>query len=138
MDYNKNKLKIFWAYIYPHRGAFALDMGLSLAVAAVDLIFPYVTRGAMNRLLPNHLFRAFFITMAILFASYLLRAWFQYMITIIGHEMGTQVEADMRRDVFTHMQTLSFSFFDRNRTGVLLARVTNDLFEIVEARFRGQ
>ena len=136
-DFNRSKLAVFASYIYPHRGAFALDMCLSLAVALVDLAFPYVTRHTMNTLLPQKLFTAFFSVMAILFAAYLLRAWFQYLITIVGHRMGTLVEADMRRDVFTHMQSLSFSFFDRNRTGVLMARVTSDLFEIVELAHHG-
>ena len=186
IDYSKSKLSIFAAYIRPHRRAFALDMGLSLAVAVVllgllsrtmdwpeeawdralaenvkpafleinrrafaldmglslavavvDLVFPYVTRQTMNRLLPERLFTVFFAVMGILFAAYLLRALFQYLITIIGHRMGTLVEADMRHDVFMHMQELSFSFFDRNRTGVLLARATNDLFEIVELAHHG-
>ena len=137
IDYSKSKLSIFAAYIRPHKAAFALDMGLALAVAVVDLIFPYVSRKAMNTLLPEKLFTTFFIVMGLLFASYLLRAWFQYLIIVVGHRMGTLVEADMRRDLFVHMQTLSFSFFDRNRTGVLLARVTNDLFEIVELAHHG-
>ena len=137
IDFNRPKLAVFASYIYPHRGAFALDMCLSLAVALVDLAFPYVTRHTMNTLLPQKLFTAFFSVMAILFAAYLLRAWFQYLITIVGHRMGTLVEADMRRDVFTHMQSLSFSFFDRNRTGVLMTRVTSDLFEIVELAHHG-
>ena len=137
IDFNRSKLAVFASYIYPHRGAFALDMCLSLAVALVDLAFPYVTRHTMNTLLPQKHFTAFFSVMAILFAAYLLRAWFQYLITIVGHRMGTLVEADMRRDVFTHMQSLSFSFFDRNRTGVLMARVTSDLFEIVELAHHG-
>ena len=137
IDFNRSKLAVFASYIYPHRGAFALDMCLSLAVALVDLAFPYVTRHTMNTLLPQKLFTAFFSVMAILFAAYLLRAWFQYLITIVGHRMGTLVEVDMRRDVFTHMQSLSFSCFDRNRTGVLMARVTSDLFEIVELAHHG-
>ena len=137
IDFSRSKLSIFASYIRPHSGAFALDMGLSLAVALVDLAFPYITRQSMNRLLPQGLFSVFFAVMAVLLASYLLRAWFQYLITIVGHRMGTLVEADMRRDVFTHMQSLSFSFFDRNRTGVLIARVTSDLFEIVELAHHG-
>ena len=137
IDYNKSKLSVFCAYIAAHKTDFIKDMALSLAVALVDLAFPYVTRHAMNMLLPGRLFTLFFAVMAILFAAYLLRAWFQYLVTVIGHRMGTLVEADMRRDVFTHMQALSFSFFDRNRTGVLLARVTNDLFEIVELAHHG-
>ena len=112
-------------------------MMLSLFMALVDLTFPYLTRHSMNTLLPEKKFMVFFVVMGALFISYLLRAWFQYLITIIGHRMGTLVEADMRRDVFTHIQTLSFSFFDKNRTGVLMARVTNDLFEIVELAHHG-
>ena len=137
IDFNRSKLSVFAAYIRPHREAFAVDMGLSVAVALVDLIFPLVSRWSMQALLPQGLFRAFFSVMSIVFLAYLLRAWFMYLVTVIGHRMGTMVEADMRRDVFMHMQDLSYSFFDRNRTGVLLGRVTNDLFEIVELAHHG-
>ena len=137
IDYDKSKLSIFAAYIRPHKAAFLLDMILSLFMALVDLVFPYLTRHSMNTLLPEKKFMVFFIIMAVLFVSYLLRAWFQYLITIVGHRMGTLVEADMRRDLFTHIQTLSYSFFDKNRTGVLMARVTSDLFEIVELAHHG-
>ena len=137
IDFNRSKLSVFAAYIRPHRKAFVVDMGLSVAVALVDLIFPLVSRWSMQALLPQGLFRAFFSAMSIVFLAYLLRAWFMYLVTVIGHRMGTMVEADMRRDVFMHMQDLSYSFFDRNRTGVLLGRVTNDLFEIVELAHHG-
>ena len=137
IDFNHSKLSVFAAYIRPHREAFAVDMGLSVAVALVDLIFPLVSRWSMQALLPQGLFRAFFSVMSIVFLAYLLRAWFMYLVTVSGHRMGTMVEADMRRDVFMHMQDLSYSFFDRNRTGVLLGRVTNDLFEIVELAHHG-
>jgi ATP-binding cassette subfamily B protein len=136
-DYSKSKLAIFASYIKPHSRAFATDMALSVGVALVDLVFPYVSRWSMRTLLPEGLFKAFFAVMAIMFAAYILRAVCQYFVTVIGHRMGTLVEADMRRDVFSHMQELSYSFFDRNRTGVLLARVTNDLFEIVELAHHG-
>ena len=99
----KSKLSIFAAYIRPHKAAFVLDMMLSLFMALVDLTFPYLTRHSMNTLLPEKKFMVFFVVMGALFISYLLRAWFQYLITIIGHRMGTLVEADMRRDVFTHI-----------------------------------
>ena len=137
IDFNRSKLSVFAEYIRPHRKAFVVDMGLSVAVALVDLIFPLVSRWSMQALLPQGLFRAFFSVMSIVFLAYLLRAWFMYLVTVIGHRMGTMVEADMRRDVFMHMQDLSYSFFDRNRTGVLLGRVTNDLFEIVELAHHG-
>ncbi len=137
MHYNRSKLRIFIDYIKPHRRDFAVDMLLSTAVAAVDLAFPIVTRKSMQTLLPRNAYGTFFLVMACLLIAYLLRALCQYFVTVIGHRMGTLVEADMRRDVFTHMQSLSYSFFDHNRTGVLLARVTNDLFEIVELAHHG-
>ena len=136
-DFSRSKLAIFASYIKPHGKAFAIDMALSVAIAMVDLVFPYVSRWSMRSLLPEGLFKTFFSVMLIMFAAYLIRAVCQYFVTVIGHRMGTLVEADMRRDVFTHMQELSYSFFDRNRTGVLLARVTNDLFEIVELAHHG-
>lgn len=136
-NYDQPKLAIFASYIKPHKKAFVIDMTLSVGVAIVDLVFPYVSRWSMRSLLPDRLFRAFFTVMAIMFAAYIVRAVCQYFVTVIGHRMGTLVEADMRRDVFSHMQELSYSFFDQNRTGVLLARVTNDLFEIVELAHHG-
>ncbi len=136
-DFSRSKLAIFASYIKPHGKAFAIDMALSAAIAVVDLVFPYVSRWSMRSLLPEGLFQTFFTVMLIMFAAYLIRAVCQYFVTVIGHRMGTMVEADMRRDVFTHMQALSYSFFDRNRTGVLMARVTNDLFEIVELAHHG-
>ena len=136
-DYSQNKYRIFASYIKPHGKAFAIDMTLSLAIALIDLIFPLVSRKAMQQLLPAQMFRTFFTVMGVLLAAYLLRAFFQYAVTVVGHRMGTLVEADMRRDVFEHMQQMSYSFFDHNRTGVLLARVTNDLFEIVELAHHG-
>ena len=136
-DFSKSDLSIFISYMLPHKKLFALDMFLSALIAFIDLSFPYITRKAMNSLLPQKLYVAFFTVMAAVLAAYLLRAFFQYKVTVIGHGYGTLVEADMRSDVFAHMQRLSFSFFDKNRTGVLLGRVTNDLFEIVELAHHG-
>ncbi|MBE5997970.1 MAG: ABC transporter ATP-binding protein [Lachnospiraceae bacterium] len=136
-NYNQSVLGVFASYIKPHWHAFAVDMGLSVLIAAVDLVFPILSRWSMRELLPQSLYRTFFTVMAIIFTAYILRAAAQYIVTVVGHRMGTMVEADMRRDVFTHMQELSYSFFDHNRTGVLLSRVTNDLFEIVELAHHG-
>lgn len=136
-DFTKGKLSIFAAYIKPHRAAFAADMMFAVLIALVDLIFPYVSRYSMNNLLPKGLYETFFSVMIIMVIAYILRALFQYLETVIGHRMGTLVEADMRKDVFVHMQALSYSFFDKNRTGVLMSRVTTDLFEIVELSHHG-
>ena len=83
-DYSKSRLSIFISYIRPHRRDFALDMFFSVLIAAVDLVFPYVSRWSMNTLLPNRLFGAFFAVMACMLAAYLLRSVFNYLITVIS------------------------------------------------------
>ena len=136
-NYNDNPFKIFISYIAGHRKLFAVDMLCALTVSIIDLIFPYVSRVSMNRLLPEKLFTAFFAVMGIMVLAYFLKAVLYYVITVVGHRMGVLVESDMRRDIFTHMQDLSCSFYDKNRTGVLMSRITSDLFEITELAHHG-
>ncbi len=133
----KSSLKHFVSYYRRHWRLFALDMVCALMIAAVDLAFPLVSRYAMNTLLPAKLFDTFFIIMGALVAAYLLRAVFMYIVTYWGHTLGVRMEADMRRDVFTHMQKLSFKFYDKNRTGQLMSHVTTDLFDITELAHHG-
>lgn len=137
LDYRDKPIKIFMAYVFAHKGLFAIDMVCALAVAAIDLVFPYVSRTAMNTLLPQKLFRTFFAVMAIMVAAYFLKSVLYYVITVVGHRMGVLTESDMRRDIFTHMQDLSCSFYDKNRTGVLMSRITSDLFEVTELSHHG-
>ena len=137
LNYHDKPLKIFMAYVLAHRGLFALDMVCALAVAAIDLVFPWVSRTAMNTLLPQKLFAAFFTVMAVMVAAYFLKSVLYYVITVVGHRMGVLTESDMRRDIFTHMQDLSCSFYDKNRTGVLMSRITSDLFEVTELAHHG-
>jgi ATP-binding cassette subfamily B protein len=135
--YDKAPLSIFISYYRPHWKLFLLDMVCALLVTATDLAFPYVSRLSMERLLPEGLFTTFFIIMCVLVVAYIIRSILYYIITYYGHILGVRIEADMRRDVFEHIQTLSFSFFDRNRTGALMSRVTTDLFEITELAHHG-
>ena len=137
IDYHDKPLKIFMAYVFAHKGLFAVDMVCALAVAAIDLVFPWVSRTAMNTLLPQKLFAAFFTVMAVMVAAYFLKSVLYYVITVVGHRMGVLTESDMRRDIFTHMQDLSCSFYDKNRTGVLMSRITSDLFEVTELSHHG-
>lgn len=136
-DFSKHPLRVFASYFGPHRRLFFIDMLCAVIVAVIDLVFPFVSKISMQRLLPDKLFTTFFIIMAILFLSYVLKGYLYYVITVIGHKVGVLVEADMRRDIFTHMQELSFNFYDHNRTGVLLSRITNDLFDITELAHHG-
>ena len=137
MNYQDRPLKLFIQYIGHHKKLFAIDMVCALAVAVIDLVFPYVSRQSMYSLLPRKLFTVFFAVMGIMIAAYFLKAVLYYIITVLGHKMGVLTEADMRRDLFTHMQDLSCSFFDKNRTGVLLSRVVSDLFEVTELAHHG-
>ena len=91
----------------------------------------------MNTLLPQKLFMTFFAVMGIMILAYFLKSVLYYIITVVGHRMGVLTESDMRRDIFTHMQDLSCSFYDKNRTGVLMSRITSDLFEVTELSHHG-
>lgn len=136
-NYNAKPFSIFMSYIAGHKKLFGIDMLCALLVALIDLIFPYVSRYSMKVMLPNKLYATFFTVMAVMVLAYVLKAGLYYVITVIGHKMGLLVESDMRRDVFTHMQSLSFSYYDHNRTGVLMSRITSDLFEITELAHHG-
>lgn len=136
-NYNAKPFSIFMSYIAGHKKLFGIDMLCALLVALIDLIFPYVSRYSMKVTLPNKLYATFFTVMAIMVLAYVLKAGLYYVITVIGHKMGVLVESDMRRDVFTHMQSLSVSYYDHNRTGVLMSRITSDLFEITELAHHG-
>ena len=137
INYNAHPFRVFMSFFRPHMGLFILDMVCAMTASVIDLVFPYVSRLSMTELLPNRLFETFFIVMGVMFLAYVLKGVMYYLITVLGHRMGVYIEADMRHAVFNHMQSLSFSFFDRNRTGVLMSRITSDLFEITELSHHG-
>lgn len=136
-DYSKTPLRVLVQYFRPHRGLFVLDLSCALVMALIDLAFPLVARSAMNQLLPARQFDTFFIVMLIVAAAFGVRAGMNYIITYWGHMFGVRVEADLRDDLFRHMQSLDFKFFDSNRTGQLMNRMTGDLFEITELSHHG-
>ena len=134
----KSDLAIFLSYFGAHKGLFLIDICSAVIVSAVDLAFPLVSRHALYQMLPNpELHHAFFIVMGALFLSYVLRAGLQFVIAYWGHTFGIRVEADIRQDLFRHLQTLGFDYYDRNRTGQLMSRLTTDLFEITELAHHG-
>ena len=130
-------LRIFLSYFKAHRGLFALDMACALLVSAIDVAFPLVTRRVLYDLLPNGLYRAFFIVLAVLVAAFVLRAGLYYIVTYWGHLFGVRVEADIRGDLFHQMQRLGFDFYDSSRTGQLMSRLTTDLFDVTELAHHG-
>ena len=133
----KNILSIFLSYFGNHKKLFAVDMLCAFLIAGIDLAFPLVTRSALYDMLPGQMYKTFFLVMGAVVLSYLLRSVLNYIVAYFGHTFGVRVEADIRRDLFRHMQTLSFDFYDRNRTGKLMSRLTSDLFELVELAHHG-
>ena len=137
-DYQtKSALCVFLSYFRPHWKLFLMDLCCAFLISIIDLAFPYVSRMCMERLLPERLYTTFFLIMGIFLALYFLRALLQYVVCYWGHTFGIRVEADIRRDLFTHIQTLSFGFYDKNRTGHLMSRMTAELFDITELAHHG-
>lgn len=130
-------LRIFLSYFGNHKRLFAVDMTCALCISLIDLSFPLVTRKALYDLLPEEKFGVFFAIMGIVVAFYVLRAFLNYIVCYYGHTFGIRVEADIRQDLFRHMQEMSFDFYDRNRTGQLMSRLTSDLFELTELAHHG-
>ena len=133
----KTDFQTFISYFKPHRRLFFLDLACALMISLIDLAFPFVSRWCMYTLLPNSIYKTFWIVMIIFLFAYLVRSFFTYIICYYGHTFGILVEADMRKDLFEHMQSLSYGYFDNNRIGQLMSRLTTDLFDITELAHHG-
>ena len=136
-DFSRPPMRTFLGYFRPHWKLFLLDLSCAFVACLIDLTFPLVARRSMNELLPGKEFHTFFTVMVIVAIAFILRSAMNYIITYWGHMFGVRVEADMRQELFAHMQTMDFKFFDRNRTGQLMNRMTGDLFELTELAHHG-
>ena len=133
----KSPLSIFLSYFKNHLGLFLVDISCAVLIAVVDLAFPLITRHALYDLLPNQAYRTFFIIMVSVLGVYVIRTGLNYILCYYGHTFGIRVEADIRADLFRHMQELGFDFYDKNRTGQMMSRLTTDLFELTELSHHG-
>ena len=137
-DYQrKTPLMIFLSYFKPHWRLFTVDVICACLIAGIDLLFPLVTRSALYDMLPGQMYQLFFTVMIAVVGCYVLRSFLNYIVAYYGHTFGIRVEADIRRDLFRHMQAMSFDFYDKNRTGQLMSRLTSDLFELTELAHHG-
>ena len=125
-------LKRFIRYYRPYRKLFFLDLFCAFIVSAADLFYPMLAKDIINIYIPDKNIRMVLIFGAVLLGIYLLKASANYVILYWGHLLGVGIQADMRRDVFAHLQTLPFSYFDENKTGSIMSRIVNDLMEISE------
>ena len=133
----RSPMRIFLSYFRPHRGLFLLDMTCAFFISLVDLAFPLISRTAMYHWLPDKRYSVFFTVMAIVLIAFVIGSILFFVVCYWGHTFGIRVEADIRRDLFAHMQELGFDFYDKNRTGQLMSRLTTDLFELTELAHHG-
>ncbi len=133
----KGAMREFVSYYKPHMRMFLLDMCCATVISLVDILFPVFTRKVLYDYIPNQMMRTFVLMTLVMLGCFLIRTAAQWTVTYLGHVMGVHIEADMRAAIFAHMQKLGFSFYDKNRTGLLMTRVTNDLFEITELAHHG-
>ncbi|MBQ3099820.1 MAG: ABC transporter ATP-binding protein [Clostridia bacterium] len=122
----------FVKYYKPFKGLFIIDMICAFIVAGADLFFPMITKNMINDYIPNKNLRMVFILGAALLGLYIVKSLLNFVIQYWGHILGVGIQANMRRDVFTHLQKLPFSYFDENKTGTIMSRIVNDLMDISE------
>lgn len=130
-------IKRFAKYYKPHLGLFALDFSCAFIMAGMDLVFPVALQKVIDEVLPSGNLRLLWWIGAGLLAMYMLHAVFEYIVNYFGHMVGLRIEYDMRRDLFDHINKMSFSYFDNTRTGHIMSRLVNDLNEVTELAHHG-
>ncbi len=130
-------LRTFFAYYRPHRRLFALDFGCAVVSGLLELGFPMAIRAFIDQLLPGRDWGVILVASAVLLAIYLTNTGLNAIVTYWGHVLGINIETEMRRRAFDHLQKLSFSFFDNAKTGNLITHVTKDLEDVGEVAHHG-
>ena len=130
-------LKSFVHYYRPHWKLFLFDMVCALVASACDLVYPVVSRNIINTYIPDKNIRLILTWCVALLVIYIIQTIMQYFMQYQGHLVGVRMQADMRRDVFEHLQKLPFSYFDEHKTGVIMSRIVNDLMDISEFAHHG-
>lgn len=130
-------IRRFARYYRPHMAMFAADLVCALALSAINLVYPMITRMMINDFIPNGALRLLVLWAAVLLGLYVVKLFLNYFISYWGHVVGVRIQADMRAGMFDHLQRLPISFFDDNKTGAMMSRILNDLFEISELAHHG-
>ena len=130
-------LKRFIRYYRPHRLIFTLDMLAALLVALVGIVYPIITREMLNELIPDRAYRKIVVAGIGLLILYLVRMGLNYFIQYYGHVMGVRMQAEMRSDMFRHLEKLPYTFYDTHETGKIMSRMTSDLMDISELAHHG-
>ena len=130
-------IRRFFSYYKPHKRLFIIDFSSAIVVAILELLFPVAVQFFIDDLLPGGEWNRVVSVSILLFFAYLLSTALQYVVTYFGHKLGVNIETDMREELFNHVQTQSYRFFDNTKTGHIMSRITNDLFEIGELAHHG-
>jgi len=130
-------LRRFFSYYKPHKRLFIIDFTAAVIVALLELAFPIAVQWFIDELLPGNDWNLIVTVSILLLLVYLLSTFLQYIVTYLGHKLGVNIETDMREDLFRHVQRQSFRFFDNTKTGHIMSRITNDLFDIGELAHHG-
>lgn len=130
-------LKHFFKYYKPHKRLFIVDFTSAVIVAILELAFPVAVQYFIDELLPSGEWSTIVTVSILLLAVFLLSTFLQYIVSFLGHKLGINIETDMREELFTHVQRQSFRFFDNIKTGHIMSRITNDLFDIGELAHHG-
>lgn len=130
-------LRRFISYYRPYKGLFFMDMGAAVLSAVLSIVFPALTRELLKTYIPEGNWRAMFIVFCLMLAIYLIQMGSNYIRIRWGHILGVKMENDMRAELFDHLQSLSFGYFDKVKTGHMMSRITNDLFQITEIAHHG-
>lgn len=130
-------IRKFARFYKPHKKLFILDMVCAFIVACCDLFYPVIAKNIINDYVPNQNIRLFVTWAVVLLGIYILKAILNYIIQYWGHIVGVRIQGDMRRELFRHLQKLPFSFFDEHKTGSVMSRMINDLFEVSELAHHG-
>lgn len=130
-------LKRFFSYYKPHRRLFAIDLVCSFLISVCNMFYPMIARNIMNDYVPNQNLRLLIVWALVMAAIYAFKSALTFIVGYWGHVLGVRIQGDMRRALFRHIETMSFSFFDENKTGSVMSRIVNDLFEVSELAHHG-
>ncbi|MGM0168295.1 ABC transporter ATP-binding/permease [Enterococcus sp. AZ135] len=125
-------LKRFFSYYRPYKGLFILDFTCAVFAGMLELAFPVAVNQVIDKIMPQKEFRVILLACFALFLFYVLNTLLQYIVVFFGHKLGVNIETDMRRELFAHLQTQPYEYYDNQKTGKLISRLTTDLFEISE------
>ncbi len=130
-------IKKFCKYYKPHMGLFIFDMFCSFLVAVCNLVYPVLTQNIINEYVPNRKLQALIVAAVFLLVIYIIKSILNFIVQYWGHMLGVHIQGDMRKELFTHLESLPFNYFDENKTGTIMSRIINDLMDIAELAHHG-